>query len=58
MPSGPERESANPTRCPYCASPSIVVAGKVTAASYWRCEDCGQIWNPGRLRETWAHGRR
>jgi transposase-like protein len=52
-------DPSTPTRCPYCASAAIVATGKkITTSSYWRCEGCGQVWNPGRLRQTWAYGRR
>jgi transposase-like protein len=46
-----DRESSTPTHCPFCQSNSIGVKDrKVTDASYWRCEKCGELWNPGRLR--------
>jgi transposase-like protein len=39
-----------PKQCPFCHSPQIVATGrKVTPASYWRCEGCGQLWHPERL---------
>jgi len=39
-----------PTRCPFCQSTAVTAAGqKNTASIYWRCEDCRQLWNPGRL---------
>lgn len=37
------------THCPFCASERVATTGKaVTVSSYWRCEACGEIWNPGR----------
>lgn len=43
--------SMAPTECPFCKSVTISATGqKVTASIYWRCENCGQIWNPGRQR--------
>jgi ribosomal protein L37AE/L43A len=40
-----------PTRCPFCQSNAVSATGqKVTESTYWRCEMCGQLWNPGRLR--------
>ncbi len=39
-----------PSHCPACHSPNVVTASKVvTAASYWRCETCGEVWNVARL---------
>jgi transposase-like protein len=36
--------------CPFCRSADISTNGKVESdASYWRCDKCGQIWNPTRL---------
>jgi transposase-like protein len=44
---------ALPTACPYCRSTSIAAAsGKVDASTYWRCQGCGEMWNPGRFRTT------
>jgi hypothetical protein len=45
--------AAAPTECPFCRSRALADAGrKVTASTYWRCETCGQMWNPGRLRSA------
>jgi transposase-like protein len=42
--------SPGPTACPFCSSTKLVTTSKVvTDATYWRCEGCGQIWNPSRL---------
>jgi len=39
-----------PAACPFCRSEKISTASKaVSDATYWRCEQCGQIWNPSRL---------
>jgi ribosomal protein L37AE/L43A len=39
-----------PTECPFCQSRSLASTDrKINAESYWRCERCGQIWNPARL---------
>lgn len=39
-----------PSHCPACRSPEVKTASKVvTAASYWRCEACGEVWNVARL---------
>ncbi len=40
-----------PTRCAFCRSEKITANNqKVTAGTYWRCESCGQLWNPERQR--------
>lgn len=45
-----EPEAATtPTECPACRSTKVVTTSKViTAASYWRCESCDEVWNAGR----------
>jgi len=54
-----DREPAAPAKCPFCASDAIAATTqKVTAATYWRCEKCGQLWNSDRLRAQWEYGRR
>jgi transposase-like protein len=36
--------------CPYCGSQQVKSnANAVTAGSYWRCDTCGEVWNPTRL---------
>jgi len=36
-------------RCPACASRDAHATDKtVSAATYWRCANCGEIWNPAR----------
>jgi predicted Zn finger-like uncharacterized protein len=47
-----------PSQCPACASQHVQTSSKViTAATYWRCQSCGEIWNVGRRqaasRYTW-----
>jgi predicted Zn finger-like uncharacterized protein len=38
-----------PSRCPACQSVSIATTAKVpNASSYWRCENCGEVWNVAR----------
>ena len=38
-----------PASCPTCKSTSIVTTAKIPDAdSYWRCTDCGDVWNAGR----------
>jgi ribosomal protein L37AE/L43A len=42
-----------PTACPFCRSSTVSATGqKITASTYYRCEKCGQVWHPGRLRLT------
>jgi transposase-like protein len=39
-----------PLQCPFCRSSRVLTTSKlVDDATYWRCEACGQIWNPARL---------
>jgi transposase-like protein len=36
--------------CPFCRSAVVSTNGKTASdSSYWRCDTCGQIWNPSRL---------
>jgi hypothetical protein len=40
-----------PSQCPVCRSVDVTTASKVvSAASYWRCSACGEVWNVGRQR--------
>ena len=37
--------------CPACRSSSTVTKAKSPDAdSYWRCIDCGEVWNAGRTQ--------
>jgi predicted Zn finger-like uncharacterized protein len=46
-------DAGTPTTCPACQSPSIVTTeNKPDASSYWRCENCGEVWNDSRLDTT------
>jgi len=39
-----------PTSCPVCKSKELTTTSKtVTAATYWRCTTCGEVWNAERL---------
>ena len=43
----------SPASCPACRSPSIVTTAKIPDEnSYWRCKDCGEIWNVSRSRRA------
>ena len=48
-----------PTECPFCRSRALATAaGKARASNYWRCETCGQLWNPERLLHATTFGAR
>jgi transposase-like protein len=37
------------TNCPFCRSSQVTSSGKAAStATYWRCTDCGEVWNPAR----------
>jgi hypothetical protein len=39
-----------PPACPKCRSLDTSSAAKQpTSNSYWRCLDCGEVWNPSLL---------
>ena len=47
-----------PASCPTCRSSSIVTTSKIPdAESYWRCTNCGEVWNDSR-RQTPQYGAR
>ena len=49
---------ALPVTCPSCRSSAISTTAKQPDAnSYWRCGDCGDVWNQGRTREQTAPRR-
>lgn len=42
-----------PSVCPTCRGRSISTTSKVaTIESYWRCADCGEVWNDARRGEV------
>lgn len=44
---------STPAYCPSCRSADVRTTSKVvSAASYWRCEACGEVWNAGRRKEA------
>ena len=46
------------TSCPFCKSSRVTTTSKtVSAATYWRCDGCGEIWNPGRAASSAGFGR-
>ncbi len=49
-PSGPD-EPEVPARCPACRSQDVKTTSKVASNdAYWRCSDCGEVWNVARHR--------
>jgi transposase-like protein len=39
-----------PDKCPFCNSRAVGTLAKViTTATHWRCQSCGESWNPARL---------
>lgn len=48
-----------PAACPTCRSASIVTAAKtLDASAYWRCTECGDVWNDSRYHEDHGRARR
>ena len=44
-------EPEAPSRCPACRSQDVKTTSKVASAdAYWRCGDCGEVWNVARHR--------
>ena len=57
IPSTSPATDVTPVSCPACQSSSIVTTAKSPDAnSYWRCTDCGRVWNVARS-QTRRHGR-
>ena len=51
-----KREATQP-RCPQCGSADTTSAAKrPTAASYWRCLGCGEVWSPAQLSSSGHRG--
>lgn len=59
--SDPTASSTNtgiPNGCPKCESRLIVTTSRhPSESSYWRCRDCGEIWNAARRHDN-PHRRR
>lgn len=54
----PSTSSAHvaPVICPNCQSSAVVTKAKIPDAdAYWRCTNCGEIWNASRT-DTDRHG--
>jgi transposase-like protein len=38
-----------PDKCPECGSKAVgTLAKQITDATYWRCHQCGNVWNHKR----------
>ncbi len=47
----PPDEPEVPARCPACRSQDVKTTSKVASSdAYWRCGDCGEVWNVARHR--------
>jgi ribosomal protein L37AE/L43A len=54
-----EQVVQRPAACPFCESKAVGTLAKViTASTYWRCQACGEMWNPERLQRTTLPPRR
>ncbi len=48
----PEKDTEARAVCPACGSSGTVTTSKtIDASTYWRCLQCGEVWNALR-RET------
>lgn len=57
QPATPE-DAAPPARCPACRSQDVKTTSKVASAdAYWRCGECGEVWNVGRHRAGSRYAR-
>ena len=51
IPQSIPEKAAPPARCPVCRSQDVTTTSKVANVdSYWRCCDCGEVWNVERNR--------
>jgi transposase-like protein len=54
-----EQPVQRPEVCPFCQSKAVGTLAKViTASTYWRCQSCGEMWNPQRLERATHPPRR
>lgn len=50
---------AEPSTCPFCASPTVsTTSAHIDASTYWRCGACGEVWNVARTTDTRPPRRR
>jgi len=55
-PADPGTATVAPARCPFCESTRIQTTGDAGSnATYWRCDACGEIWNPMRQARPIRH---
>ena len=41
-----EKVAVAPAICPVCGSANVQTTSKtIDASSYWRCRQCGEVWN-------------
>jgi uncharacterized Zn finger protein len=41
-----------PAQCPECGSKKFgTLAANITRDTYWRCHECGTVWNEIRYRQ-------
>jgi transposase-like protein len=53
QPAQTEQPVHRPEACPFCQSKAVGTLAKViTASTYWRCQSCGEMWNPERLQRA------
>jgi ribosomal protein L37AE/L43A len=58
-PAQTEQDVQRPAECPFCQSKAVGTLAKViTASTYWRCQACGEMWNPERHERTVRPPRR
>ena len=58
-PTQTEHDVQRPEACPFCQSKAVGTLAKViTDSTYWRCQACGEMWNPQRLERTTLPPRR
>jgi ribosomal protein L37AE/L43A len=52
-PVDPDEEQRRPDACPFCHSKAVgTLAKQITAATYWRCQECGELWNIAQLERA------
>ena len=50
--SGSRDDDVKPAQCPECASKKFgTLAATITRDTYWRCHECGTVWNEIRYRQ-------
>jgi predicted Zn finger-like uncharacterized protein len=50
-------EATAPSHCPACRSRDVITTSKVVNdTTYWRCSECGEVWNAGRRRAAGRYG--